>query len=172
MLAYRKPLSVRLLRMPRFRSRSERIWSYAAVIWFTRGMMLVTLFLTIDLHSPCFFVGGGLYLLAMGFYLSAMKTFADTPACKPVTSGVFKRTRHPLQFFSLVMWVGVGVATGSLFLLAACLCHLLLSLRFIRLQERDCLEIYGASYRVYLESTPLFLFTKQHFMPACIKRNL
>ncbi|MCK4515255.1 MAG: DUF1295 domain-containing protein [Spirochaetaceae bacterium] len=57
----------------------------------------------------------------------ALRNFASTPNSKPVTSGVYRLTRHPMQIMSIVMWIGVGIASANLIIVASSIVLALLS---------------------------------------------
>lgn len=142
----------RLFRFPKFKSNAEKIVSYISVILFTRGLIFLTVFIPIDFHLFSFIMGTSVFLAGLIFYTVATNNFLTTPENHPVTRGVYKHLRHPMQVLSVLMWIGVSIATISWLILAACIIQMFLSYPFLIAQERECLERYGESYNNYLSN--------------------
>lgn len=71
-----------------------------------------------------------------------------------VTSGPYRRVRHPLYTTSLLLWVGVSVATANLFLTTfTCLYGWFLLDLVIPREERALLMAFGTEYVRYRERT-------------------
>ncbi|MBU2510050.1 isoprenylcysteine carboxylmethyltransferase family protein [bacterium] len=156
-IKYPRDFSRRILKFPGFESVKDKAISFASVVLFTRGMMVYTIFVKINMDSIAAMIGISLFLLALVFYTSALKSFANTSINLPVTSGIYRYSRHPMQVFSLIMWIGVGIATGSWIILAVCFCQPFLAYRFMASQEQFCLEKYGQTYQAYMQKTPRYL---------------
>ena len=148
----------RLIRLPPFASRKERILSMGSMLLFARGMMIYSVFVTLKWATAWFYVGTAVFLLGLIIHTMAMVNFAKTPLDRPVVNGVYRLSRHPMQLVSIVMWIGVGVATASWVILVACVVQLFLSRPLLLAQERYCLDTYGESYREYMRRTLRYLF--------------
>ena len=148
----------RLIRLPPFASRKERILSMGSMLLFARGMMIYSVFVTLEWATAWFYVGSSVFLLGLIIHTVAMLNFAKTPPDHPVVNGVYRCSRHPMQLVSIVMWIGVGIATASWVILVACGVQLFLSRPFLLAQERYCLDTYGEAYREYMRRTPRYLF--------------
>ena len=148
----------RLIRLPPFASRKERILSMGSMLLFARGMMIYSVFVTLKWTTAWFYLGSSVFLLGLIIHTVAMVNFAKTPPEHPVINGVYRLSRHPMQLVSIVMWIGVGIATASWVILVACGVQLFLSRPFLVAQERYCLDTYGAAYREYMRTTPRYLF--------------
>jgi protein-S-isoprenylcysteine O-methyltransferase Ste14 len=146
----------RLVRLPVFASRMEKILSLASVFLFGRGMMIYSVFVTIKWGTPWFIIGTALFLVGLTIYTCALVNFAVTPSDRPVVKGVYRYSRHPIQLLGIVMWIGVGIAVTSWVILIACVIQLFLSRPFLLAQERFCLDTYGESYREYMQKTPRY----------------
>ena len=156
-LKYPRHFLKRLLKFPSFESKFEKVISFTSVIVFMRGMMIYTIFVVIDPLKTWFFLGLPIFLTGLVFYIAAMKAYAETDINVPVTTGVYKITRHPMQIFSILMWIGVGMASTSWIILVICLAQPVLTFPFLKCQERFCLQKYGDEYAVYLTKTPRYL---------------
>jgi protein-S-isoprenylcysteine O-methyltransferase Ste14 len=128
------------------------------MLLFARGMMVYSVFVTPKWATACFYVGSSVFLPGLIIHTVAMVNFAKTPPDRPVVNGVYRLSRHPMQLVSVVMWIGVGIATASWVILVACGVQLFLSRTFLIAQERYCLDTYGAAYREYMHTTPRYLF--------------
>lgn len=158
LLRYPRQKTKRLFKLPPFESRLEKVTSIISMILFMRGMMIYTILLSIDLYSVWFYVGSIVYLAGLTFYLSAMVVYTKSPGEKPVISGAYRITRHPMQNFSLIMWLGVGIATTNWIILVLCCLQPVLANWFLKSQERYCIEIYGQQYKDYLQKTSRYFF--------------
>lgn len=146
----------RLVRMPSFSSRIEKILSLASVFLFGRGMIIYSFFVTVKLTTIWFYLGTVIFLVGLIIYTKALVNFASAPSDRPVVKGVYKYTRHPIQLLGIVMWIGVGTATTSWVILLACGIQLFLSRPFLIAQEQYCLDTYGESYKEYMQKTPRY----------------
>ena len=158
LIRYPRRFSKRLFKLPTFNSILEKVTSIISMVLFMRGMMIYTIFIAMEINTIWFYTGLLIYLTGMVFYLNAMKTYAETPEVEPVTTGAYKISRHPMQVFSLIMWIGVGIATFNWIILLICCIQPFLANRFLQSQERYCLELYGQMYRDYQQRTPRYIF--------------
>ena len=158
LLRYPRHNSKRLFKLPPFNSKLEKVISIVSIVLFMRGMMIYTIFVDLEIGTLRFYSGLSIYLIGSVFYLNAMKVYAETPDNEPVTTGAYRFSRHPMQVFSLIMWLGVGIATRNWIILLICLIQPFLSIWFLRSQERFCLEKYGQRYQEYLQKTPRYIF--------------
>jgi len=152
----------RVIQFPLFSSRVEKIVSYLSVVVFMRGLMVLTVFVPLRLDSLWFCPGLAVYAAGLVLYTGALHQFSRADRDRPVTAGVYRISRHPMQVFSLVMWLGVGMATASPVILAVCCVQPFLARVFMISQERYCLQRYGDPYREYLERTPRFLGIRRY----------
>jgi protein-S-isoprenylcysteine O-methyltransferase Ste14 len=147
----------RLIALPRFESRKEKLLSLASVGLFGRGMMIYSVFITIKLDTVWFYPGTAIYVAGLGIYTAALASFTSTPLDQPVVTGVYRFSRHPMQLSAVIMWLGVALATLSWVVAVACLFQCLRFKPFLKAQERACREQYGYAYREYEDRVPRFL---------------
>ena len=159
MVAYRpRAFGKRLVRLPPFSSSVERILSMASIFLFGRGMIIYSVFITMKRTTIWFYLGNAVFLLGLAIYTAAMVNFATTPSNLPVVKGIYRFSRHPMQLISIVMWIGVGIATMSWVILLACGIQIFLSGPFLIAQERFCLDTYGETYKAYMRGTPRYFW--------------
>jgi protein-S-isoprenylcysteine O-methyltransferase Ste14 len=155
MAVYPKHFSQRLFTMPRFNSKEEFIPSLLYALLFN-ATLIYSIFLPFRPASIGFIVGTVIYLISLILFVRSLSNYATTSPDQPVTKGVYAYSRHPQQILATTMWIGCGVATGSMLLILACIGALLLSIPSMKVQERFCLEKYGVEYSTYLKRTPRF----------------
>jgi len=101
----------------------------------------------------------GVFLLILGLVglVVAMFDFKNTPFGKPVTTGLYKLSRHPINVTQAISILGICIAIGSWIALL----FLILSkipAHFITIAEEEfCLRKYGDSYREYMKHVPRYI---------------
>ena len=109
------------------------------------------------LGTAWFYLGLIIYVTSLLFGFIAMINFAQTPSNEPATTGAYVFSRNPLYFRMFMVFLGVGLACASwLFLLLSTIWFILADWG-VRAEERLCLEIYGDSYRKYMNRTPRWI---------------
>ena len=158
MIAYPKHFRKRVFAIPRMESRLLKIVFFVSMVLFNRGLVLYSIFVPLMLNTPWFWTGTTIFVVGLSAYAIALHNFASTPSRKPATSGVYRLTRHPMQIMSMIMWLGVGIASANLLIIATSIALALVSnLSFIA-QEQFCIKTYGERYRSYMKKTPRYLF--------------
>jgi protein-S-isoprenylcysteine O-methyltransferase Ste14 len=85
-------------------------------------------------------------------------SFVTTPiGKKPITTGLYRYSRHPMYITQLVMFIGAGIASASWFFLLLTIVYTGLGFIYAGSEERMCLEKYGDAYREYMERTPRWI---------------
>jgi len=106
-----------------------------------------------------FVIGISIYSLGLIGFLFALETFKNTPVDQPVTSGLYKISRHPQQLAVSVSFLGISIAIGSWAAFALIILGVIGAHKKILAEEEACLEQYGESYKNYIERIPrYFLF--------------
>lgn len=118
---------------------------------------LYSIFLPLKLGTLWFYVGLPISLLGIAMYIVVSVNSANTPVDEPVTTGLYRYSRHPMYVASFPALVGAGIASASwLFLLLAILVTVTHFMNGI-FEERLCLEAYGSVYQKYLNRTPRWI---------------
>lgn len=106
-----------------------------------------------------FIIGVILALFGLAGLTIAMFNFKNTPFDQPVTTGIYKISRHPMSLTLTISEVGTCIAIDSWIALFVILLAKI-PYHFINLaQEEFCIRKYGDSYREYMKRTPrYFLF--------------
>jgi len=138
------------------RSKADRRNGLAAtIIWLTATIYSV--FLPLQPGTIWFYIGLGVFLSGLIILTTATLNFARAPYDKPITGGLYRYSRHPLYLAMFLIYVGTSLASASwLFFLLTVVTVVLTRLEAI-LEERYCLEKYGAAYGEYLKRTPRWI---------------
>jgi protein-S-isoprenylcysteine O-methyltransferase Ste14 len=90
-------------------------------------------------------------------YMIGFVDIAMTPPDKVVTTGTYRRTRHPMYLTSFLVFIGVGIASASWVFLLLSVLYMIMPPVFVVAEEHFCLEHYGDSYRQYMNRTPRWI---------------
>ncbi len=119
--------------------------------------LIYSIFLPLKLGTVWFFVGLPICILAIIMAIMFTISFVTVSADKPITTGVFRVSRHPAYFSFFLVCVGIGVACASwIFLLFAVVWITAMSFG-VPYEEHDLIERYGDVYRDYMEITPRWI---------------
>jgi protein-S-isoprenylcysteine O-methyltransferase Ste14 len=100
-----------------------------------------------------FLIGISIYSLGLIGFVIALANFKNTPADQPVTSGLYKASRHPQQLTASVSFLGIGIAIGSWIAFTFMILGVIGAHNKILAEEEACLEQYGESYKNYMKNT-------------------
>jgi len=124
------------------------------------GPWIYSIFLPLKLDMAWFYAGLFIYLLGMILITMATLSFSNTPLDKPVTKGIYRISRHPMNFGSFLVLIGIGIATASWILLLCAIIFIILQGKILeKPEERMCLERYGDAYLEYMNRTPRWIGT-------------
>jgi protein-S-isoprenylcysteine O-methyltransferase Ste14 len=117
-----------------------------------------SIFLPLRLGTIWFYVGLPIALLGTVTYVMVIVSFVTTPiGDKPITTGLYRYSRHPMYISQLVMLVGAGIASASWLFLLLTIVYTGLGFIYAGSEERICLQEYGDAYREYMERTPRWI---------------
>ncbi len=120
-------------------------------------IIFYSIFLPLNLDTAWFYAGFIVYWLCIIFLVIANGAFATTPLDKPVTKGVYRISRHPMNFGIFLIFIGIGIACVSWIFLLCGIVFLILMHIWIPSEEKWCLEKYGNEYREYMDKTPKWI---------------
>jgi len=121
------------------------------------ALIIYSVFLPLKLDTVWFYVGLFIYLLGVIFSFMADVSFATAPLDKPVTKGVYRISRNPMDFGWFLVMMGMGIACASWLFLLFAMIWIIVSNRGAIAEERFCLEKYGDAYREYMNRTPRWI---------------
>ncbi len=120
-------------------------------------LFIYSIFLPLQGGTIWFYVGLPIYLFGLIMYTIVWLNIVASPPDQPVTRGLYRYSRHPMYLTHIPIFGGVGIVCASwLFLVASVLFIILHCINGIA-EERLCLEVYGDTYREYINRTPRWL---------------
>jgi protein-S-isoprenylcysteine O-methyltransferase Ste14 len=117
-------------------------------------LIIYSIFVPLKLGTVWLYAGLPIYLSGLILYAMVWMGFATTPIDKPVTKGVYRYSRNPMQLSLFPVLVGAGIATASWIFLLFSVVYTLMPLLWLDAEERNCLKFYGDAYREYMKRTP------------------
>jgi len=126
------------------------------------GLLLFFSWLVLSILSPLkqgdpvFALGLGLYSLGLMGFVAALFNYALTSLDQPVTSGLYRISRHPQQFMISVSFLGISIAIGSWIAFVLIAIGVIAAHAKVLAEEKACLEAYGDSYRNYMDRVPRY----------------
>jgi len=119
---------------------------------------IYSVFLPLRLGTIWSYVGLPIALVGLVAFIMVIVSFVTTPIGeKPITTGIYRYSRHPMYVTQLVMFIGVGIAAASWLFLLLSIVYTGLGFIYAGSEERMCLEKYGDAYREYMERTPRWI---------------
>jgi len=124
------------------------------------AVCLAMLILTpLKLNTPTLYVGLAVSVTGAAGLVKALLDFKATPLSEPVTTGLYRVSRHPQIVMASLILLGGCIAIGSWSALLAWLLARVFSHFGILGEEDVCRQLYGEEYSEYLQRVPrYFLF--------------
>jgi protein-S-isoprenylcysteine O-methyltransferase Ste14 len=134
-------------------SRRQRIIGVLAIAakW---SVVVYSVFLPLRTGTAGFYLGLPLTVLGVTLYAIAWINFATTGLNQPVTRGLYRYSRHPMEVTPFITLAGLSIATSSWFLFLLSSAFTALSCLAAVPHEHFWLAKYGDAYRKYLNHTP------------------
>ena len=137
-------------------SKNEKIFSnLGTIVWIV--LLVYSIFLPLPLGTPLLY--SGIALFVAGFVITEIATipWVQTDFERPVTTGIYRFSRHPIYIGVFIQYIGIGIASASGLFLLLGIISIILSILVMPAEERFCLEKYGEEYRDYMNRTPRWL---------------
>ena len=137
-------------------NKTDRILEYSVYLVFF-AVVGYSVFLPLKLDTVWFYVGLPIYLLGVIIDFLAGVGWATNPLDKPITTGIYSISRHPMDFGNIVAIVGTGIACASwVFLLLGIVGITLMNMSAVQ-EESFCLQKFGNAYQEYMNRTPRWI---------------
>ena len=120
-------------------------------------LFIFSIFLPLRLHTPWLYIGILIYLIGIAMFLSSIITAVKKPLGLVFSQGMYRYSRHPLYLSFLLVFIGISVAAASWLFLLLSLGWMAFPLSQVSVEERGCLETFGADYQEYMQRTPKWL---------------
>lgn len=137
-------------------SRTKKITLYSSKIIYIPAF-IYSIFLPLKLGTVWFYIGLPITLIGFITGVIVILNWAASPRGEPVTNGLYRYSRHPMYVTVFVFFLGVSIATASWVFLLFTILLIAASFYFAPAEEQSCLEMYGDSYREYMDRTPRYI---------------
>ncbi|MFC2041501.1 methyltransferase family protein [Chloroflexota bacterium] len=138
-------------------TKSEKIFLGILMVTFF-GSWIYSIFLPLKLGAVWLYSGLPVYLIGLIFIIMALLTSSASPLEEPVTRGIYRISRHPMNFGLFLALIGMGLASASWIVLLCAILFLILQGTILeKAEERMCLEKFGSVYREYINRTPRWI---------------
>ena len=123
---------------------------------FSLACLILLVLTPLKVGSSVFIIGTLLFASGLASLIAALLSFKSTPPDQPVTTGLYRISRHPQLFTVFVALLGACIAIGSWAALLMLISSKALQHFGILAEEDVCLRQYGDSYRAYMERVPRY----------------
>ncbi len=137
-------------------SRAEKIILYGSKLLYVPAL-IYSIFLPLKLGTMWFYIGLPIILIGLIAGVMVLVNWATTPTDEPVTRGLYRYSRHPMYVAAFIMYVGLGIACASWVFLLFAVVITVVSFVYADAEEQLTLEMYGGSYREYMNRTPRYI---------------
>jgi len=129
---------------------------FAWIVWILG--FLYSVFLPLKIGTIWFDIGLPIALVGLIMFTMVIVTFTTTPVdVKPLTTGLYRYSRHPMYLTQSLMFIGVSIACASWVFLLFTIVYTILPIMSVGSEEQSCLEKYGDAYREYMKRTPRWI---------------
>jgi protein-S-isoprenylcysteine O-methyltransferase Ste14 len=119
--------------------------------------VIYSVFLPLKLGTIWFYVGLPITLIGLVATGYVLVNWANTPAGKPVTRGLYRYSRHPMYVTEVLFLLGVSIALSSWVFLLFPIIIGVGAAYFIKMEKAQCIGYYGHTYREYMNRTPRWI---------------
>jgi len=137
-------------------SRVEKIILYGSKVMFF-PVLIYSIFVPLKLGTMWFYIGLPITLIGLIAGVMVLVNWATTPPDEPVTRGLYRYSRHPMYVSAFFMYVGLGIACASWVFMLFAVVFTVVSFVYADAEEQLTLEMYGDSYREYINRTPRYI---------------
>jgi len=119
-------------------------------------LLIIIIFTPLSLNSPEFYIGLTFFIIGIVCLIYALISYIKTPLNEPVTTGLYKISRHPQDTMIFVAFFGICLCIGSLGAILLLFIGKMFKHFSVLAEEEACIAIYGESYKEYMEKIPRF----------------
>ena len=129
--------------------------AFSKLIYF--AAVAYSVFLPLKLGTIWFYAGLPITLVGLVGSIVVLVNWANTPAGKPVTRGIYRYSRHPMYVTEVLLLFGVSIASASWVFLLFPIVIGVGAVYFIKIEEAYTLGHYGKAYLEYMNRTPRWI---------------
>jgi protein-S-isoprenylcysteine O-methyltransferase Ste14 len=148
--------SKRMSQFPPFK-KTEKILALSTHVIIMPVVLIYSIFLPLKLGTAWLYAGLLIFVVALVFTIMALFNIATAPVDKPITHGMYKISRHPMYLSGFLMLISVGISCASWVVLLLAIIWIVFWQIVVPAEEKFLIEIYGDSYRDYMERTPRWI---------------
>jgi len=146
-------------RMPEkipFKNKKDKILSNILVV-ILFGSYVYSIFVPLKLGTVWLSIGLVIYIVGIVLVNLAIISFATTPMDKPVTKGIYRFSRNPMDIGFFLVYFGIAIMCTSWVYLVITVAFILIMHNFLPFEEAVTLEKYGKAYGEYMKRTPRWI---------------
>ena len=113
------------------------------------GFFVISIFIPLKQGFLIFYIGIGLFIIAVFLYTASMFSFAVSEYDKPITNRMYKYSRHPIYISFFMLLIGISLSAASFLLLITAAAHIISTYFIMKEEEKQCIEKYGKEYIEY-----------------------
>ena len=121
------------------------------------GALIYSVFLPLELETTFLWIGYSIYMIGIIFLTMAVLAFTTTPKDRPVTTGIYRISRNPMDIGGFMIFFGVGIACVSWVFLIFAVMLIILMAKFVVYEEAICIGKYGDAYVEFRNKTPKWI---------------
>ena len=131
--------------------------AFSKLIYF--AAVAYSVFLPLKLGTIWFYAGLPITVVGLVGSIVVLVNWANTPAGKPVTRGIYRYSRHPQYVTGVLLLLGVSIVSASwVFLLLTIIFGVGVTRPYsVKVEEAQCLGHFGVAYREYMNRTPRWI---------------
>ena len=140
---------------PPYNKTEKIINNFGTVVWVI--LFIYSIFLPLPLGTPLLYAGIALFVVGLIICEIAGIPWATALVDEPITTGIYRYSRHPIYIGVFVQYIGIGIASASGLFLLLTVAQIALSVPVVAAEERFCCERYGNTYLEYMNMTPRWI---------------
>jgi len=151
------PLEIRkrLLDRTHFSKKQKQFLIFSKL--FSLILLILIFFTPLSLNSLELYLGIIIFFLGSLIQIIALINFIKTPMDKPVTTGMYKISRHPQDTSIFISYIGICLSIGSWIALIILLVSHIFKHFSVLAEEEACIELYGENYKEYVKKIPRYM---------------
>lgn len=137
-------------------SKLKKVFLYSSKIIYIPAFVY-SIFLPLKLGTLWFYIGLPITLIGFIGGILVIVNWGASQRGKPVTTGLYRYSRHPMYITAFLFFLGVSIVTASCVFLLFTILLITASFYYASIEEDSCLTQYGEAYREYMNKTHKYL---------------